>query len=187
MKTVGEIASLVGGTVHGDAEIEIHTVGSLDRAGTGALAYAEEKYLEHVPISRAACVLVSSGDFPGRTVIIVEHPGSRSQASRRLSSPGNVPSPGSILRPSCTKQPAWQPTFPSVRGLSSTRASRSAAVHPLSRLLHWPRLSNRIGLRDLSQNCAVSKEWSSAIESSCTPGPSSARTASASSSTGSAR
>ena len=74
MKTVSEIASLVGGTVHGDAEIEIHTVGSLDRAGTGALAYAEEKYLEHVPISRAACVLVSSGDFPGRTVIIVEHP-----------------------------------------------------------------------------------------------------------------
>ena len=36
MKTVHEIASLIGGTVHGDAEIEIHTVGSLDRAGAGS-------------------------------------------------------------------------------------------------------------------------------------------------------
>lgn len=74
MKTVHEIASLIGGTVHGDAEIEIHTVGSLDRAGAGALAYAEDKYLEDIPASRAACVLVPSGDFPDRTVIVVERP-----------------------------------------------------------------------------------------------------------------
>ena len=74
MKTVHEIASLVGGTVHGDAEIEIRTVGSLDRAGADALAYAEDQYLNDVPASRAACVLVPSGAFPGRTVIVVERP-----------------------------------------------------------------------------------------------------------------
>ena len=74
MKTVREIADLVGGTVHGDADIEIDTIGSLDRAGTGALAYAEDAHIEDVPKCRAACVLVSSGDFPGRTVIVVERP-----------------------------------------------------------------------------------------------------------------
>ena len=74
MKTVQEIADLVGGTVHGDAETEIHTVGSLDRASVGALAYAEDKYLKDVPESRASCVLVPSGSFPGRTVIVVNRP-----------------------------------------------------------------------------------------------------------------
>ena len=74
MKTVHEIASLVGGTVHGDANTEIHTVGSLERAGAGSLAYAEERYLDTVPGSGASCVLVPSGDFPGKTVIVVEQP-----------------------------------------------------------------------------------------------------------------
>jgi len=74
MKTVQEIADLVGGTIHGDARVEIHTVGSLNRANSGALAYAEGKYLGDVPTSRASCVLVPSGDFPGRTVIAVDQP-----------------------------------------------------------------------------------------------------------------
>ena len=74
MKTVRELASLVGGTVHGDAETTIHTIGSLDRAGTGTLAYAEGKYLDSVATSRAACILVPSGDFPGQTVIVVAQP-----------------------------------------------------------------------------------------------------------------
>ena len=74
MKTVHEIAGFVGGTVHGDAATEIHTIGSLERAGKGAVAYAEEKYLDDVPASRASCVLVPSADFPDRTVIVVERP-----------------------------------------------------------------------------------------------------------------
>ena len=74
MKRVQEIADLVGGTVHGDAEVKIHTVGSLERAGDGALAYAEGKYVKEIATSGASCVLVPSGDFPGRTVIVVDQP-----------------------------------------------------------------------------------------------------------------
>ena len=74
MKTVQEIADFVGGTVHGDAATEIHTVGSLERAEVGAIAYAEGKYLANVSASRASCVLISSGDFPDRTVVFVDQP-----------------------------------------------------------------------------------------------------------------
>ena len=74
MKRVQEIADLVSGTVHGDAQAEIQTVRSLERAGAGALAYAEGEYLQKVPESAASCVLVPSGDFPGRTVIVVDKP-----------------------------------------------------------------------------------------------------------------
>lgn len=74
MKTVQEISDFVGGTVRGDGAIDIQTVGSLERAGPGALAYAEEKYLRDVPNSRASCVLVSAGSFPDRTVIVVDQP-----------------------------------------------------------------------------------------------------------------
>ena len=74
MKMVQEIADFVGGTVQGDAETKITTVASLDRAGTGALAYADGKYLDDVLESHAACVLVPSNDFPGRTVIVVDRP-----------------------------------------------------------------------------------------------------------------
>lgn len=74
MKTVQEIADFVGGKIHGNAATEIHTVGSLERAGVGAVAYAEGKYLTDVPASRASCVLVPADDFPGRTVIVVDQP-----------------------------------------------------------------------------------------------------------------
>ena len=74
MKMVREIADFAHGTVHGDAETQITTVGSLDRAGPGALAYADGKYLDDVLTSGAGCVLVPSNDFPGRTVIVVDQP-----------------------------------------------------------------------------------------------------------------
>ena len=74
MKSVQEIADLVGGTARGDTEAAIHTVGSLERAGHGALAYAEGKYLAGVLTCRASCVLVPGGDFPDRTVIVVDRP-----------------------------------------------------------------------------------------------------------------
>ena len=74
MKTAQEIADFVGGTLHGNAAATINTVGSLERAATGALAYAEAKYLDQVAESRASCILVPPGDFPDRTVIIVDNP-----------------------------------------------------------------------------------------------------------------
>ena len=74
MKMVQEIADFVGGTVRGDAATKITTVASLDRADAGALAYADGGYLDDVAKSHAACVLVPSNDFPGRTVIVVDQP-----------------------------------------------------------------------------------------------------------------
>ena len=74
MKTVQEIADFIGGRVHGEVATEIKTVGSLERAETGALAYAEGKYLDAVPKSSASCVLVPSNDFPNRTVIVIDQP-----------------------------------------------------------------------------------------------------------------
>ena len=74
MKTAQEIADFVGGALQGDPAERVETVGSLERGGAGALAYAEAKYLDQVGASGASCVLVPSGDFPGRTVIVVDEP-----------------------------------------------------------------------------------------------------------------
>ena len=74
MKTAQEIADFTGGILHGNGAVEIHTVGSLENARTGTLAYAEERYLHGVESTRASCVLVPRGDFPGRTVITVDQP-----------------------------------------------------------------------------------------------------------------
>lgn len=74
MKTTREIADFVGGTLHGDPAEKIRTVGSLDRAKKGALAYAEAAYLDKVDGSRASCVLVPSDEFPNRSVVVVENP-----------------------------------------------------------------------------------------------------------------
>ena len=74
MRTALEIADFVGGTLRGDGSVEIRSVGSLERADAGALAYAEDKYLDRVAASRASCVLVASGDVSDRTVIVVDNP-----------------------------------------------------------------------------------------------------------------
>ena len=74
MKTVQEIADLVGGRVHGDGTLEIGTVGSLERATRGALAYAEGKHLAKVAVTEASCVLIPEVEPPDRTVIVVDRP-----------------------------------------------------------------------------------------------------------------
>ena len=74
MKTSQEIADFVGGTLTGNPVEELHTVGSLERASRGALAYAESNYLDKVDGSQASCILVPSGVFPDRTVIAVNEP-----------------------------------------------------------------------------------------------------------------
>ena len=74
MKTAQELADFVGGTLFGDQAVEIWSVGSLERAKHGDLAYAEPKYLDRIDASLASCVLVPSGEFPGRTVIRVDNP-----------------------------------------------------------------------------------------------------------------
>lgn len=74
MKTAQEIADYVGGKIHGNGQVELKSVGSLDKASTGALAYAETAHLEQVSTTRASCVLVPTEKVSAATVIIVKNP-----------------------------------------------------------------------------------------------------------------
>lgn len=94
MKTAQEIAEFVGGTLRGDAQQEIYGVGSLDHAGPGTLAYAESAYVDRVPATGASCVLVPPGDFPGRTVILVENPRLAFARAAQWLAPVVAPLPG---------------------------------------------------------------------------------------------
>ena len=94
MKTVQEIADLVGGRVHGDPAIEIRTVGSLERATRGALAYAEGKHLAGVAATAASCVLIPEVEIPDRTVIVVAKPRVAFARAAQSLLPPRLPAPG---------------------------------------------------------------------------------------------
>jgi UDP-3-O-[3-hydroxymyristoyl] glucosamine N-acyltransferase len=74
MKTAQQIADFVSGTLYGNGAEEINTIGSLEHAEIGALAYAETHYVNQVQESKASCVLVTSNEFPNQTVIVVDNP-----------------------------------------------------------------------------------------------------------------
>lgn len=94
MKTVQEIADHVGGRVHGDGAVEIRTVGSLERATRGALAYAEGKHLAQVAATGASCVLVPEVEPPDRTVIVVARPRVAFARAAQWLLPPRLPAPG---------------------------------------------------------------------------------------------
>jgi len=73
-RTAQEIAVYVGGELRGDGLTELESIASLKNAGPADLSYAEEKFHDEVPRSRAGCVIVRSGDRQSKTVIIVENP-----------------------------------------------------------------------------------------------------------------
>ncbi len=94
MKTVQEIANLVGGRVHGDGSLEIRTVSSLARATPGALAYAEGAHLAKLADTRASCVLIPDVELPGRTVIVVDRPRVAFARAAQWLLPPRLPAPG---------------------------------------------------------------------------------------------
>jgi UDP-3-O-[3-hydroxymyristoyl] glucosamine N-acyltransferase len=73
-RTAQEIANYIGGELRGSGNVTLTSVASLKNAGAADLSYAEEKFQEEVRNSRAGCVIVSGGDFTGRTVIVVRNP-----------------------------------------------------------------------------------------------------------------
>lgn len=73
-RTAHEIAEYVGGEIRGDARVMLESVASLKNAGASDLSYADEKFHDGVGNSRAGCVIVRSGEFPGKTVIIAKNP-----------------------------------------------------------------------------------------------------------------
>jgi len=75
---LGEIAQRLGGTVIGDAEVEILTVSAVDEAGPGALTFAvDARYLQSALRSHASAVLVDARALPspvpsGKPLVVVE-------------------------------------------------------------------------------------------------------------------
>lgn len=69
-----QIAEFLGGELKGRGDTVLQSVASLRNAGPADLSYAEEKFHAEARASRAGCILVKSGDFPGQTVIVVSNP-----------------------------------------------------------------------------------------------------------------
>jgi UDP-3-O-[3-hydroxymyristoyl] glucosamine N-acyltransferase len=62
VKTVDELAALVGGRVFGDGAVLINRVNSVASAAEGDIAYVEdERYFEAASTSKASCVIVPVG------------------------------------------------------------------------------------------------------------------------------
>ena len=109
MRTAQEIANYVGGVLHGDGAVEIHTVGSLERAGDGMLAYAEGSHVTEVAGAGAACILIPEGDLPDRTVIVVDKPRVAFARAAQWLVPPSLPSRGvhatAVVAPDATLGP----------------------------------------------------------------------------------
>jgi UDP-3-O-[3-hydroxymyristoyl] glucosamine N-acyltransferase len=73
-RTAQEIAAHVGGELRGDGLAALNSIASLKNAGPSDLSYAEERFQDGIASSRAGCVIVRTGDFPSRTVIIARNP-----------------------------------------------------------------------------------------------------------------
>ncbi len=73
-QTAQDIAELVDGELRGDGSQILGSVASLRNAGPHDLTYAEDKFHGEVKQSRAGCVIVGSGEFAGRTIIVVKNP-----------------------------------------------------------------------------------------------------------------
>jgi UDP-3-O-[3-hydroxymyristoyl] glucosamine N-acyltransferase len=73
-RTAQEVADFVGGQLQGDGPAVIDSVASLRNAGRNDLSYAEDKLKHEVENSRAGCIIVQSGDWPSKTIIIALNP-----------------------------------------------------------------------------------------------------------------
>jgi UDP-3-O-[3-hydroxymyristoyl] glucosamine N-acyltransferase len=73
-RTAQEIADYVTGELRGDGLVELQSVASLKNAGPEDLSYGEEKFHDDVAATQAGCVIVRSGNWSSKTVIITRNP-----------------------------------------------------------------------------------------------------------------
>jgi UDP-3-O-[3-hydroxymyristoyl] glucosamine N-acyltransferase len=73
-RTAQEIAQHVGGELRGGGMAVLESVASLKNAGPSDLSYADERFHGDVAESRAGCILVRSGEWASRTIVLVKHP-----------------------------------------------------------------------------------------------------------------
>lgn len=72
--TAQDIAALVGGQLQGDPSVALDFVASLKNAGPRDLTYADDKFHAEAAASKAGCIIVASGTFPGQTTIATRNP-----------------------------------------------------------------------------------------------------------------
>ena len=73
-RTAGELAAFLGGRLEGRSEQSIESLSDLGTAGEQDLSYAEPRLSDQVASSSASCILVSEGEFPAKTTIVVRNP-----------------------------------------------------------------------------------------------------------------
>ncbi|MEZ4598878.1 MAG: UDP-3-O-(3-hydroxymyristoyl)glucosamine N-acyltransferase [Syntrophotaleaceae bacterium] len=76
MKTLKELADLVGGSVSGDESLEIHRVAAIDSAQPGEITFlANPKYLPLLQTTRASAIIVRPEvDASGRNLLKCDNP-----------------------------------------------------------------------------------------------------------------
>lgn len=76
MKTLNELAELIGGTVVGDGSVEIYRVAAIDSAQPGEITFlANLKYLPLLQTTQASAVMVKPGvDAPGVSLLVCPNP-----------------------------------------------------------------------------------------------------------------
>ena len=75
--SLGELAALTGGEVYGDAEVLIHGVAPLDRAGPGEISFlSNPKYRGQLEQTAAAAVIVhpSLAGTIDRPLLLIKNP-----------------------------------------------------------------------------------------------------------------
>lgn len=61
--TLGQLATLLGAELHGDASIEVSRVANLETAGSGEISFLPIANIVFGPNSRQCCVLVKAADL----------------------------------------------------------------------------------------------------------------------------
>jgi len=112
-RPLAELAAHVGGTLRGDGSLLIRGVGGLAEAGPGELSfYGNPRYRDALLVTRAAAVLVPSGEPPLRTDLAVVQVEDPHLAFARISA---------LFHPAETAPPGVSP---------SARVHPQARVHP---------------------------------------------------------
>lgn len=74
-KTLGELAAHVGGSVVGDATVQIHSASTLDKAGCGEITFlSNKKYAPQVKDTHASAVIVAQAVDSPASLIVAEDP-----------------------------------------------------------------------------------------------------------------
>ena len=73
-QTTRQLADYVQGELKGSGDIVLESVASLNSAHSTDLSYAEDKFHEDALRSAAGCIIVRSGNFPDRAVIVSGNP-----------------------------------------------------------------------------------------------------------------